>query len=67
LIPLKRYRRSSTRCLIVTVSRTQREIAKSLELAGATVKTHLLDVFEKTGVRRQVDLVRLVASLASPV
>jgi DNA-binding CsgD family transcriptional regulator len=52
---------------LIVAGRTQREIAKSLGLASATVKTHLLHVFEKTDVRRQVDLVRLVASLASPL
>jgi len=52
---------------MIVAGRTQREIAKSLGLASATVKTHLLHVFEKTDVRRQVDLVRLVASLASPL
>jgi DNA-binding CsgD family transcriptional regulator len=31
------------------------------------VKTHLLRLFEKTGCKRQVDLVRLTASLALPV
>lgn len=52
---------------LIVAGQTQREIAKSLGLASATVKTHLLHVFEKTDVRRQVDLVRLVASLASPL
>ncbi|MCA0035361.1 helix-turn-helix transcriptional regulator [Mesorhizobium sp. B263B2A] len=52
---------------LIVAGRTQREIAKALGLASATVKTHLLHVFEKTDVRRQVDLVRLVASLASPL
>ncbi|MBZ9996469.1 helix-turn-helix transcriptional regulator [Mesorhizobium sp. BH1-1-4] len=52
---------------LIVAGRTQREIARGLGLAGATVKSHLLHVFEKTNVRRQVDLVRLVAALASPL
>jgi hypothetical protein len=30
------------------------------------VRTHLRHVFEKTGVRRQADLVKLIASQSSP-
>jgi len=45
---------------------SQREISRQLGLRPSTVKTHLLHVFEKTGVQRQVDLVRLAASLAGP-
>jgi len=33
----------------------------------ATVKTHLQRLFAKTGTNRQVDLVKLVASNASPL
>ncbi|WP_246755000.1 MULTISPECIES: helix-turn-helix transcriptional regulator [Rhizobium] len=51
---------------MLVAGRTRREISDELGLGSATVKTHLLRVFEKTGVRRQVDLVRLVASFASP-
>lgn len=40
------------------------EIATHLGLAPSTVKTHLLRVFDKTGCRRQADLVRLAGSLA---
>ena len=45
-------------------------IAAAADLAGlskATVKTHLQHLFAKTGTSRQIDLVKLVASLASPV
>ncbi len=39
-------------------------IATQLGLAPSTVKTHLLRVFDKTGCRRQAELVRLAGSLA---
>jgi DNA-binding CsgD family transcriptional regulator len=37
------------------------EVAEVLGIAEATVKTHLQHVFEKTGISRQADLVKLVA------
>lgn len=43
------------------------EVAEALGLAGTTVKTHLGRVYEKTGVRRQADLVKLVAGFTSPL
>jgi DNA-binding CsgD family transcriptional regulator len=43
-----------------------RDIARLLHLSEATVCTHLRRLFEKTGVRRQVDLVKLIADLSSP-
>lgn len=41
------------------------EVAVRLGLAPSTIKTHLLRVFDKTGCRRQADLVRLAASLSA--
>ena len=41
------------------------EVAAVLGLTEATVKTYLKSVFQKTGARRQADLVKLVAGLAS--
>ena len=41
-----------------------REIAELRAVTQATLRTQLLAAFSKTGVRRQVDLVRLVAALA---
>lgn len=38
-----------------------RGVAIALNVAEATVKSHLQKIFGKTGVRRQVDLVKLVA------
>ena len=42
------------------------QIANELGLAESTVKSHLRNLFDKTGVNRQADLVRLVAEHASP-
>ncbi|WP_164988587.1 helix-turn-helix transcriptional regulator [Bradyrhizobium betae] len=38
------------------------KIAAALGLSEATVKTHLQSIFGKTGVRRQADLIKLVAA-----
>lgn len=40
--------------------------ASRLGIAPSTVRTHLLRIYEKTGVRRQSDLVRLAASHSLP-
>lgn len=44
-----------------------RDIGKRLHVSENTMKTHLKRIFDKTGVRRQSDLVSLVASLVPPV
>ena len=41
------------------------EVATALGIAESTVKTHLGRVFEKTGARRQADLVKLVAGFSN--
>jgi DNA-binding CsgD family transcriptional regulator len=43
------------------------EVASVLGISEATVKTHLQRVFEKTGSKRQADLVKLVAGYMSPL
>jgi DNA-binding CsgD family transcriptional regulator len=43
------------------------EIAPVLGMSETTVKTHLYHVFEKTGAKRQADLVKLVAGFMSPL
>lgn len=43
------------------------QVAEALGMSEPTVKTHLQHVFDKTGARRQLDLVRLVAQMAPPV
>jgi len=42
-------------------------VAAALKLSPATVRTHLRHVFEKTGVRRQADLVKLMTSYPTPI
>jgi DNA-binding CsgD family transcriptional regulator len=51
-------------CAIVTVGGV-RQVAGNLGVADTTVKTHLGRLFEKTGVSRQADLVKLVAGYSS--
>jgi DNA-binding CsgD family transcriptional regulator len=41
---------------------TLSDAGQTLGIAGTTARTHLQHIFEKTGVRRQSDLVRLVLS-----
>ena len=43
------------------------EVAAALGVASTTVKTHLNRLFEKTGVCRQADLVKLVAGCSTPL
>jgi len=43
------------------------EVAETLGIAASTVRTHLGRLYEKTGVRRQADLVKLVAGFSSPL
>ena len=43
------------------------EAAEVLGIAESTVKTHLVRLYAKTGIRRQADLVRLVAEFSSPL
>jgi DNA-binding CsgD family transcriptional regulator len=43
------------------------ESAVALGIAESTVKTHLGNLFVKTGARRQADLVKIVAGFASPL
>lgn len=46
---------------------TVAETARGLGTATSTVRSHLLQVFDKTGLRRQSELVRLASSLTLPV
>jgi len=43
------------------------EVAETLGIAASTVRTHLGRVYDKTGVARQADLVKLVAGFSSPL
>lgn len=50
----------------IVAGRTVAEAAGALQVERSTVKTHLLRLFDKTGVRRQAELIQLAASLAAP-
>ncbi len=54
-------------CELVAEGHPQSEIATTLGIARSTVKFHVLSIFEKTGCKRQVDLLKLANSLRSPV
>jgi DNA-binding CsgD family transcriptional regulator len=43
------------------------DVAEALGVGDATVRTHLSRLFEKTGVKRQADLVKLVAGFSNPL
>ena len=51
---------------LISAGRAPDEIAADIGIARSTVRTHLLRVFEKTGCKRQADLVQLAAKLAPP-
>ena len=42
------------------------EVAEALGVSAETVKTNLSHLYEKTGVNRQADLVKLVAGFSNP-
>jgi DNA-binding CsgD family transcriptional regulator len=52
---------------LICEGQTPAAISASLGIAVSTVKSHLFHVYEKTGCRRQIDLVRLARSLTFPV
>jgi DNA-binding CsgD family transcriptional regulator len=43
------------------------DVARVLGVSEATVRTHVARLFEKTGVSRQVDLVKIVAGFSNPL
>jgi DNA-binding CsgD family transcriptional regulator len=43
------------------------EVADALGVAESTVKTHLARIYQKTGTRGQLELVKLVAGFANPL
>lgn len=60
--------RAETRVLAsLLAGRTLAETADLLSVATATAKTHLNNIFLKTGVSRQADLTRLGTGLVPPV
>jgi DNA-binding CsgD family transcriptional regulator len=51
---------------IVEVGRVP-EVAEAIGIAETTVRTHLHHTYQKTGVNRQADLVKLVAAFSNPL
>jgi len=51
---------------MIVEGKTPAEIASSFGIAASTVKTHLLHIFNKTGCKRQADLIRLATAVAMP-
>lgn len=43
------------------------DVAQALGVAESTIKTHLKRLFNKTGAKRQADLVKLVAGFSNPL
>jgi len=41
-------------------------IAEMLGVSNTTVRTHVTNIFDKTGVRRQTDLIKLMMEMAAP-
>ena len=41
-------------------------LARTLGISQATVKTHLQHIFDKTGTRRRADLMQLIAGFGAP-
>ena len=59
---------AETRVLeLLAAGMTQTAIGQTLGIAPSTVKSHVLHLFDKTGCRRQVDLVRLASNLSLPI
>lgn len=59
-----RLTRAETKVVTGLVSgKTQDELADSLCVSLATIKSHTQHIYQKTGLSRQVDLVRLVYGL----
>lgn len=55
---------AETRVLMRILSgKNVREAARDLSVAASTVRTHLDNIFLKTGVSRQTHLIRLVADI----
>jgi DNA-binding CsgD family transcriptional regulator len=51
----------------ISEGRTIGDTARTLGIAKSTARTHLLRVFEKTGCKRQAELVALAARLTLPL
>lgn len=54
-------------CDLVTSGWSLKDAAAHLDISASTVRTHMLRIYDKVGVHRQVDLVNLASSLSVPV
>ena len=66
---VRRYKISAAECrlmMMLTQGMTLKEAAYAAGIAETTARTHLQHLFTKTGTKRQVDLVRLVAMATAP-
>jgi DNA-binding CsgD family transcriptional regulator len=50
---------------LIGEGRSISDAARMLGVARSTIRTHLLQIFQKTGVNRQAEIVSLAASLRS--
>ncbi len=53
--------------LRIVQGRTVQEASVDLEIRPSTARTHLKSVFQKVGVGRQAELVRVLLTSATPV
>jgi DNA-binding CsgD family transcriptional regulator len=66
---VRRYKITPSECrfmMMLTQGMTLKEAAYAAGVAESTAKTHLHNLFTKTGTKRQADLVRLVAAATNP-
>jgi len=49
---------------LIVAGRSSAEMAKRLAIAPSTLKWHTLQLFDKTGLHRRADLMRLAAAFA---
>ncbi len=54
-------------CALLVQGLGAQDIADALDVADTTVKTHIRRIYDKTGVRRQPELVHLVTAFAAPI
>jgi DNA-binding CsgD family transcriptional regulator len=52
---------------LLVEGKTVNAAAASLNIAATTARTHLARVMQKTGTRRQAELIRLATQLIAPV
>ena len=52
---------------LIAEGQTLARAARVLGVERSTAKTHLLRIYDKVGVRRQADLVRIAAALTAPI